>query len=87
MTYDQWKDPTYYDPPSAEDGLPDDDQILDEAVAAARVTPNEIHDALLGMIGLVHLITSRTDLPDDIRKALLTNHRYIDARTVAKTYL
>lgn len=87
MTYDQWKDPTYYDPPSQDDGLPTDDQLLDQAVAAARGTPDEVHDALLGMIGLVQLISARDDLPADIKTAMLSNHRYIDARMVAKAYL
>ena len=76
-----------WDPPSDNDGMPDDDQLLDQAIVAARTTANEIHDALLGMIGLVQLICARDDLPDDIRRALLTNHRYVDARVVSIAYL
>lgn len=87
MTYDQWKDPTDWDPPSHNDGMPTDEQLLDQAVAAARTTPDETHDALLGMIGLVQMICARADMPNDIRKALLSSHRYVDARAVAIAYL
>jgi hypothetical protein len=87
MTYDQWKDPTYYDPPSTDEGMPDDDQLLDMAIAAARSTPNEIHDALLGLIGLVQSVAQRPDTPEDARKALLRGAAYSEARTVAKAYL
>ena len=60
---------------------------LDAAIAEARTTPDEVNDALRGLIGLVQLICARDDIPDEIRTALLTNHRYIEARSVAKVYL
>lgn len=60
---------------------------LSEAAATPRTTPDEVHDALLGLIGLVQLICARDDIPDDIRIAMQTNHRYLDARAVAKAYL
>ena len=90
MTYDQWKLSSPEDewtPPSNDEGVPDDDQLLDQAVAAARTTPDEQFDALLGMIGLVQLICAREDCPPDIKSAMLSNHRYVDARAVAKAYL
>lgn len=76
-----------WDPPSVDDGMPDDDDLLDQAVRTARTSPNEIHDALLGMIGLVQIIASRSDCPPEIKAVLLSNHRYVDAREVAKSYL
>lgn len=90
ITYDQWKDPTdagEWEPPSHDDGMPTDDQYLDAAVAEAKTSPDEVHDALLGMIGLVQLICARDDVPDVVKQAMATNHRYLDAREVAKAYL
>lgn len=71
-TYDQWIDPTPCD-----EGVPDDDNLLDMAIAARRTTPNEIHDALLALIGLIQ------SLGGDAVKDL----RYLDAREIAKAYL
>lgn len=76
-----------WDPPAADDGMPDDDDLLDQAVLTKRSTPNEIHDALLGMIGLVQLVAARGDCPPEIKAALLSNHQYADAREVGKAYL
>ena len=50
---------------------------MNMAIAAARTTPNEIHDALLALIGLVQSLGG--DAIKDIR--------YLEARTVAKAYL
>jgi hypothetical protein len=36
-------------------------------------------DLLLGMIGLVQLLSHNKDIPEDIRKDMLINHRYVDA--------
>lgn len=71
-TYDQWIDPTPCD-----DGVPDDDDLLDMAIASARTTPNEIHDALLALIGLVQGIGG-----DAVK-----DKRYLEARMIAKAYL
>lgn len=60
---------------------------LDAAVDAARTTPDEVHDALLGMIGLVRYLVARLDCPDEVRLVALQDQRYIDARHVAKSYL
>lgn len=60
---------------------------LDAAIDAARTTPDEVHDALIGMIGLVRSLVARLDCPDDVRLAALQDQRYIDARHVAKSYL
>lgn len=90
MSYDQWKlssPEDEWEPPSQDDGLPTDDDQLDAAIARAPTTPNEIHDALLGMLGLVQLICARDDVSDEVKRALRTNHRYVDARTVAIAYL
>lgn len=87
MTYDQWKDPTDWSPPSHDDGVPTDDQLLDMAVAAARTTPDETHDAILSLIGLVQSICARADCPDEIKSAMLRDRRYVDARQVAIAYL
>lgn len=88
MTYDQWKDQTdYWDPPSQTDGLPSDDQLLDQAVAEARTTPDETHDAILSMIGLVQSICARADCPEAIKTAMLRDRRYLDARAVGIAYL
>lgn len=72
MTYNQWIDPTPCD-----EGVPDDDALLDMAIAAARTTPNESHDALLALIGLVQKIGG-----DAVK-----DQRYFEAREVAKAYL
>lgn len=72
MTYDQWIDPTPCD-----EGVPDDDALLDMAIAARRTTSDEIHDALLALIGLVQSIGG--DAVKDLR--------YLDAREIAKAYL
>ena len=86
MTYDQWKDPTYCDPPSADEGVPSDDQLLDMAIAANRSTPDEVNDALRQLIGLVQRVASGKDTPQTIKSALLARE-YFDAREVAKSYL
>jgi hypothetical protein len=69
------------------DGIPDDDELLDAAIAAAKCTPDEIHDALLQLIGLVDKIAWRQNTPPAIRDALTMDKRYLDARKVAKSYL
>lgn len=87
-TYDQWKDRTdYWSPSSADDGTPDDNQLLDMAIAAARTTPDEINDALRALIGLVMSTASRSDCPAEIKRALLHSRQYLDARAVAIAYL
>lgn len=87
-TYDQWKDQTdYWSPPSADEGVPDDNQLLDMAIAAARTTPDETNDALRALIGLVMTIANRPDCPAEIKKAMLHSRQYVDARTVAIAYL
>lgn len=50
---------------------------LDNAIAEARKTPDEMHDALVALIGLVQSLGG--DVVKDVR--------YLDARTVAKAYL
>ena len=90
MTYDQWKLASPYDdwePPSHDDGMPTDDQLLDHAVADARTTADETHDAILSMIGLIQSVCARPDCPDEIKTALLRDRRYIDARAVGIAYL
>lgn len=72
MTYDQWIDPTPCD-----EGMPDDDALLDMAIASARTTPDEVHDALLALIGLVQKIGGEA-----VKDSL-----YFQAREVAKAYL
>jgi hypothetical protein len=62
----------------------DEDELDGAALAERRVTPDEIHDALVGMIGLVMLICARDDITHEIKDAMLTNHRYLEARAVAK---
>ena len=47
------------------------------AIASAKTTPNEIHDALLALIGLVQAMGG-----DAVKDA-----RYLEARNVAKAYL
>jgi hypothetical protein len=69
------------------DGIPDDDMLLDAAVAEARTTPNEIHDALLGMIGLVQQLCTHCGLSEENAKKILLDRRYVDARAVALSYL
>lgn len=86
MTYDQWKDPTYCDPPSADEGVPTDDQLLDMAIAANRSTPDEVNDALRQLIGLVQKVATAKDTPSAVRSALLSRE-YFEAREVAKAYL
>lgn len=61
-----------------------DDGLLDRAIAEARTTPDEVHDALIGLIGLVQLICTRDDVPDDVKALMRTHRRYVDAREVAK---
>jgi hypothetical protein len=39
----------------------------------------QAENLLLGMIGLVQLLSFNKDIPEHIRKDLFTNHRYIDA--------
>lgn len=86
MTYDQWKDPTYCDPPSADEGVPSDDQLLDMAIAANRSTPDEVNDALRQLIGLVQRVANDKDTPQAVKSALLSRE-YFEAREVAKSYL
>lgn len=86
MTYDQWKDPTYCDPPSADEGVPSDDQLLDTAIAANRSTPDEVNDSLRQLIGLVQRVANDKDTPQSVKSALLSRE-YFDAREVAKSYL
>jgi len=50
---------------------------LDNAIAEARKTPDEMHDALVALIGLVQGIGG-----DAVKDT-----RYLEARTVAKAYL
>jgi len=69
------------------EGVPDDDDLLDAAIANPRTTPDEEHDAILGLLGLIQMIAARPDCPPEIRKAMLENHRYVEGRTVAKAYL
>lgn len=71
-TYDQWIDPTPCD-----EGVPVDDDLLDMAIAAKRTTPDEVHDALLALIGLVQALGG-----EHVKDA-----RYLEARAVAKSYL
>lgn len=87
MSYDQWKDETDWHPPSQDDGMPSDDQLLDQAIAEARKTPDETHDTILALIGLVQSVCARPDCPEDIKTALLRDRKYLDARTVAIAYL
>lgn len=89
MSYDQWKLESPYDwePPSQDDGMPSDDQLLDQAIAEARTTPDETHDTILALIGLVQSVCARADCPDEIKSALLRDRRYLDARTVGIAYL
>ncbi len=87
MTYDQWKDNSEWHPPSQDDGMPTDDQLLDQAVAEARTTTDETHDAILSLIGLVQSVCARPDCPEEIKTALLRDRRYLDARTVGIAYL
>lgn len=47
-----------------------------EGLAKRCIAAEEL---LLGMIGLVQLLSHNTDIPACIRKDMLTNHRYIDA--------
>jgi len=61
------------------------DADLDAAIARARTTPDEVYDALLGLIGLVQSITAV--MPLDARKEILEDACYINAREVAKAYL
>lgn len=82
------KDPTeHWSPPSADDGVPSDSQLLDMAIAAARTTPDEVNDALRALIGLVMSTAVREDCPAEIKTALLHSSQYLDARTVAIAYL
>ncbi len=60
---------------------------LDAAIDADRTTPDEVHDALLGLIGLIRSLVARIDCPDDVARAALQDQRYLDARHVAKAYL
>jgi hypothetical protein len=76
----------YWDTPSDNDGMPDDDQLLDMAIAEDRTTPDEVSDALRRMIGLVQDICRREDCPAEIQRAL-KDQRFWDAREVAKNYL
>jgi hypothetical protein len=64
-----------------------EDALLDAAIVEARTTPNEIHDALLGMIGLVQQLCEHYGLSEENVKAVLHDRRYVDARSVAITYL
>lgn len=34
---------------------------------------------LLGMIGLIQLLSHNSDIPKEVREGMLTNHRYVDA--------
>jgi hypothetical protein len=47
-------------------------------------TPDEVLDALRGMIGLVQLIASA--MPEAERQTILTNHRYFTAVEVEALY-
>jgi len=67
----------YYDD-NEKDGIPDDDALLDAAIAAAKATPDEVYDALLGLLGIIQESGS---------SAALADRRYRDAREVAKAYL
>lgn len=54
------------------------------ARATQRITDlgaerDELLGFVNGLLGLVQLITSRDDLPREIREAMLSNHRYVDA--------
>lgn len=60
---------------------------LDDAADNPRTTPDETVDALLRMIGLVRAVCAREDTPDSVRIAMQSDHRYLDARRTAKTYL
>ena len=36
-------------------------------------------EALLGITGLIQLLSHNTDIPEHVRKDMLTSHRYVDA--------
>lgn len=38
-----------------------------------------LRDYVNGLLGLVQLISSRTDLPSGVAQSIRTNHRYMDA--------
>lgn len=41
----------------------------------------QAENLLLGMMGLVELLSHNCDIQEQIRKDMLTNHRYVDAVT------
>ena len=65
----------------------DDDQLLEMAIAEARVTPDETHDAILQLLGLIQSVAGRDDCPAEVKAALIRSQQYVDARAVAKAYL
>lgn len=70
-----------------QENIEQSERDLDVAVAAARTTPDEVHDALMGMIGLVMSVVARPDTTDNVARILLQDPRYRAARDVAKEYL
>ena len=64
-----------------------DEDKLNAAVKACRTTPDEVHDALIGMLCLVQLICERDDVPSEAKQAMRASHLYANGRSVAKAYL
>jgi hypothetical protein len=36
-------------------------------------------DVLLGLLGLIQLLSNNADIPEQVRNDMLTSHRYVDA--------
>lgn len=54
-----------------------------DRINGIAVTPKEVRDALAGLVGLVQLVGGNTkDIPPNVRRYLLTNHRMIEAQRV-----
>lgn len=51
---------------------------------AALLQIQELRNALNGLMGLVQLIQSRADLPEDLHRNLTTNHRYQEAMRLSE---
>lgn len=71
-----------------------DDGWLDDEAAEALTAQldvmtkahNDLLDHLNGLLGLVQLVTSRNDLSQEIKDAMVQNHRFVDAWALSESY-